>query len=351
VSGGPLANVPLATATCPRWAFVNTGAYGYFRTAYTPALLRAMAPDIASRFTEPERLTIIGDEWALVRAGRHSVADYLTLAAGFTKEHSSGVFEELSSRLTFIHDYLTTNATRPKYEQWVRSLVGPLYRELGINASPADDDDTLALRADVIRTLDLSGNDPALATEARAALSQLLSGKAPIDASAAAAVAGVAARHGNQELFDRLLAAAQHATSPSERNRYLFALGAFEDPTVVDRGLNFATTADLRSQDTSLYVRAFLNNPAARDRTWAFVKQHWPVLGPKLTIAGGDLTLAEALGSFCDARSRDDIREFFRTHKLPAASRALDQTIERINNCVAMKSGQSDAVATWLETR
>ena len=351
VSGGPLANVPLATATCPRWAFVNTGAYGYFRTAYTPALLRAMAPDIASRFTEPERLTIIGDEWALVRAGRHSVADYLTLAAGFTKEHSSGVFEELSSRLTFIHDYLTTNATRPKYEQWVRSLVGPLYRELGINASPADDDDTLALRADVIRTLDLSGNDPALATEARAALSQLLSGKAPIDASAAAAVAGVAARHGNQELFDRLLAAAQHATSPSERNRYLFALGAFEDPTVVDRGLNFATTADLRSQDTSLYVRAFLNNPAARDRTWAFVKQHWPVLGPKLTIAGGDLTLVEALGSFCDARSRDDIREFFRTHKLPAASRALDQTIERINNCVAMKSGQSDAVATWLETR
>src|SRR4029077_18151366 len=99
IAGGPQATVPVGVTTCPRWAFVNAGAYGYFRTAYSPDMLRALAPDIASSVSETERLTIIGHEWALVRADRHSVADYLTLAAGFGGEHANGVLEEVSSRL------------------------------------------------------------------------------------------------------------------------------------------------------------------------------------------------------------------------------------------------------------
>jgi len=89
----------------------------------------------------------------------------------------------------------------------------------------------------------------------------------------------------------------------------------------------------------------------ARPRAWAFITQHWNELAPKTTIAGGDTRLAESLGAFCDTRSRDDIRDFFKTHQLPTASRALDQTIERINNCVAMKDRESANVASWLAQR
>jgi hypothetical protein len=45
-------------------------------------MLRAIAPHIATDLTAPERVSIIDDEWALVRAHRHTVADYLTLAVG-----------------------------------------------------------------------------------------------------------------------------------------------------------------------------------------------------------------------------------------------------------------------------
>ena len=141
------------------------------------------------------------------------------------------------------------------------------------------------------------------------------------------------------------------ATSPAERYRYLYALGSFEDPSLVERGLNFSLTPDLRSQDTPSFLGSFLGNPAARDRTWAFIRQHWPEIVPKVTIAGGDVRLVESLGSFCDARSRDEVRDFFKSHKLPAASRALDQTLERITNCIAMKTKGGAAVATWLAQR
>ena len=38
--------------------------------------------------------------------------------------------------------------------------------------------------------------------------------------------------------------------------------------------------------------------------------------------------------------SRDDVTAFFTAHKLPAAARALDQTLERINNCIALREKQ-----------
>ena len=52
-------------------------------------MLRAIAPRIATDLSAPERVSLIDDEWALVLANRHSAADYLTLAAGFCREHTS----------------------------------------------------------------------------------------------------------------------------------------------------------------------------------------------------------------------------------------------------------------------
>jgi len=90
---------------------------------------------------------------------------------------------------------------------------------------------------------------------------------------------------------------------------------------------------------------------SARPRTWAFLKQHWSELEGKVTIFGGDSGLINALGSFCDAGSRDDITAFFAAHPLPSASRTLGQTVERINSCIALRERQAPALASWLDGR
>jgi phosphoenolpyruvate carboxylase len=58
-----------------------------------------------------------------------------------------------------------------------------------------------------------------------------------------------------------------------------------------------------------------------------------------------------ALGAFCDAPSRDDIKAFFTAHPLQSASRTLDQTVERIDNCVALRERQAPALVEWLRNR
>ena len=160
-----------------------------------------------------------------------------------------------------------------------------------------------------------------------------------------------AATHGDAKLFDALAAAADRATSLEDQYRYLYALGDFREPALIERGLQRALSPQLRSQDTAIYLARFFANPDARERALTFLGENWSALEPKVAIFGGDTVLIGSMARFCDTRSRDHITAFFAEHKLPSAARTLDQTIEQINNCIALREKQTPAVEAWLAAR
>jgi aminopeptidase N len=341
---------------CQRWVFANLDARGYYRTEYAPELLRAMTPDVETKLTAPERLSLVDDEWAMVKAGRHSIADYLSLVAGFGREHTSGVLGDITGRLRGIKEDLVTDATRPAFEAFVRSLLRPLYDEVGIAPSASDlrggeDDSRRELRAVVVSALGGIGSEPDVAAKARSAVDGALEGREPLEPTLADALVSIAAAHGDAKLFDALLAAAEKATSPDERYRYLYALADFTDPGLIDRGLALVTTDRVRTQDASIYLAQFLIRPSSRERAWTFLTERWDAVAPKVTISGGDTNLVQATGAFCDARSKDRVASFFAAHPLPAAARALTQAQEQIANCVRLRESQAPKLAEWLGRR
>ncbi|PYR48324.1 MAG: peptidase [Acidobacteria bacterium] len=335
---------------CVPWVFANAGARGYYRTAYSSGLLRALAPHVETDLTASERLSLLDDEWALVRAGRHSIADYLTLVSENGREHTSGVLEEIAHRLGFVHDYLTTDATVGRFEMFTRRLLRPLFDEVAFAVAASDADDRRSLRAAVIASLGTIGQDPDVVAKARSAADRSLSGRAPLDPTLADAVITTAAAHGDAALFDALAAAAERASDPEVHYRYLYALADFREPPLIDRGLQLAVSPQLRSQDTAVYLSRFFANPDGRSRAWAFLAAHWAALEPKITIAGGDTNLIRSMSSFCDAASREQITSFFTAHRLPGAARTLQQTVEQISNCIGLREKQTPAVEAWLST-
>ncbi len=338
-----------AGAACVPWVFANNGGRGYYRTSYPPDVLEAMAPHVETDLSGPERLSLAADEWALVAAGRHDAGTYLTLASGYGREPASGVLSEVTTRFAFIGQYLTTDATRPKFQAFVRSLLEPAARDLGFQPSPGESDARRSLRAVVIGALGGTADDADVITSARAALDRALAGRETLDPTMASAVVAVAASHGDARLFDALAAAAAAATEPEVHYRYLYALTAFRDPGLIDRALDRVLTSDIRTQDAWLYLARFFANPAARDRAWAFTKAHWTALQPKLAVFEADSGLVNALGGFCDRRTRDDIASFFAGHPLPGAVRTLRQTLERIDSCTGLRERQTGPVTKWLK--
>jgi aminopeptidase N len=337
--------------TCAPWVFANAGGRGYYRTVYSGDALKAISRDVQASLTPAERLSLVSDEWAVVRAGRHTVDNYLDLASGFGRESIAQVLNVVTARLGFIDSYLTTPDNRRAFQAFVRSLLQPAYHDVGFDRAAGDSEDRRSLRNAVVGALGGTAEDHEVIDKSTRAVREALRGGAALDPILAGTLVNIAATHGDAELFDLLTKAADHATSPDEHYRYLFALTSFEKPELLARALDHARSADLKSQDTALYLGAFFGNDAARDRTWTFVKTNWNQLLPKINVAGSDINLVSSLSSFCSTEARDDIRAFFASHPLPTANRALQQTFERIDNCVATRERQQAALGRWLAAR
>ena len=126
----------------------------------------------------------------------------------------------------------------------------------------------------------------------------------------------------------------------------LSLLPAFEDPALVERALDYATSK-VRNQDALGLVAASLSSDANREQAWNYVKSHWDAMKTLLTPELG-ASLVGSTGNFCTADARDDVKEFFAAHKVPSAERAVRHSIEKINGCIELRQLQQSNLDRWI---
>ena len=105
-------------------AMINADGHGYYFTEYEPAAVAALAhrdPPL----TAPERISLLGDEWRIVRAGRHDIDTYMDLAAAFASDPTPQVASEIASRLAFVRGSIADAAQRPSFDPAPRAGATP----------------------------------------------------------------------------------------------------------------------------------------------------------------------------------------------------------------------------------
>jgi aminopeptidase N len=336
---------------CAANVFANPDARGYYFSEYTPEALRALARTARTALTPAERLSLLGDEWWMVRAGRHDVGVYLDLGGALATDDTPAVIEAIAARLATTGEYIVGESERPRYEAWIRERFGPALSSLGLPGEVRDTDDRQSRRGTLLNLLAVTGDDPEYRKRARDLAEKYMADRTSLPATLAPTVLRVAAAAGDAALYDRYIGETEkQAADPEEYYRFFNALPAFRDPALVTRTLEFAISSKVRTQDTSTLIGGLLGRPWARDAAWDFVKANWSTLTEKLGIFQGIPGIVGSLGSFCSTDKANEIRQFFMKNPVPAAERTLQQSIERIDNCAALVKRQAPAVASWLAT-
>jgi hypothetical protein len=166
------------------------------------------------------------------------------------------------------------------------------------------------------------------------------------------AVLRTAAAGGDRALYDRYAAEIARARStPEEYYRFFGALAWFRDPALVKRTLEFAASTEVRSQDAPTLFGHLLAQPSSREQAWAFIKSNWTPISERLGVFQGVPGIVGALGGFCSTERASDIRAFFAKHPVPPAARLLQQSLERIESCVALDQRQSAPFNRWLSAQ
>jgi aminopeptidase N len=335
---------------CSAWVLGNSGGTGYYRTAYEPEAVRALAHDAEAALTPEERTLLLIDTWALVRVGRQPVGDYLTLAEGVQNESSTAVLAMVLAQINTIDRFIVTDADRPAYQLWVRNTLSPVAKRVGWEAKPGESEGQRNLRPLLLTALGGNGQDPDAIAEARKLAEQALREPGSVRPELATAAFGLAASKGGADFYDQIMAGLKASKTPEQYYLYFFTLPSFSDAHLAQRTLDFAISSDVRSQDSLGLIGGVLGNPDGQKLAWDFVRSHWD----DVLKSGGPFASAQvqnSVGVFCDAGMKDQVKEFFSAHPSAAAERTLRQSMERINNCIALKSQQSGQLASWLEGR
>jgi aminopeptidase N len=327
----------------------NASGKGYYRTQYDPASYRKLVSQVETALDPEDRIVLLGNEWALTRASKASIGDFLSLAASVKNDSSGYVAQTVAFSLTSIDQRLvSTSQEHQLLAAWVRNTFAPVLDRLG-QPAPGDSPERKELRAALFSIVGGIGDDPAVIGQAKQITSEYLENSDSVDPTLAATALRVAAQNGGAALFGQLQRTSASTSNPQLARQALYALGRFRNPALVRRTLEYAVSGKVRNQDSGELIADELEDRNTQEVAWDFVKSNWPAVLAQTTIFTGE-SLVSATGSFCTASKASEVAAYFSQHHVPAAESALEHAQNNINDCVELRATQGPSLMQWLST-
>jgi puromycin-sensitive aminopeptidase len=333
----------------PRFVYGNAEEGGFYRPLHEAAELAALAGALDA-LLPVERMGLVGHQWAVARAGHAAIGDFLDLALSFGKERDPDVLVALRGPLELCARS-TRRALGAAAEASMRARAArafePAFAAAGWDPAPAERDDDKLRRAALLALVGEVGDSPAVLAEARERCLRFLADRRSLEPNLADAVVSLAARTGDEALFERYLAAAREATTPQDQRRFLLGLGAFTDAKLVDRALALALTDAIGTQDVALLLARLVGNRAAGEQAWAFWKKRFAPLRRRMPpmLVTRPIEALPALGT---RAWRKDVAAFFRAHPVATGARALKQALEQFDLNLAFDERAKRESGEWL---
>jgi puromycin-sensitive aminopeptidase len=329
------------------WVLGNVGARGFYRTAYAPELLRQLVRALPGLRPE-ERMALVSDQWALVRAGLVKVDGFMHLLAGLKSEEDHVVLDEVVGRLSFLEHRAVADQDRAAFHGWVTKLFAGAGGDLGWEPKPGEDDERRLRRAAVLRALALVARDPAVVGEAVERFQRYLGNPQAVDPNLVDIVVAAAARTADAKRFEELKQRAATELDPAAKRRYLHALAMVEHPELVPRSVELALDDFVQMQDFASYLATLLSNRATRETAWKLMQSRWETVRKKGDSPMILRRLVESLGALPDRRHLNDVESFLAAHPIEAAKQATAQTLERLRMDVALRERLMPELHEWL---
>jgi len=304
-----------------QWVFPNGGASGFYRFTLDDASLHPLLRDVQRSLDAHERLMLVDNYWALLRAGMVSVEQYISMVEAYRTETDRAVISTIADQLGWLSTHVVGDAVRPQFERFVFSYYREQFEALGWEPRAGETTDERLKRAVIIGALGGIARAIEVRAEARRRLEGYMIDRSSLDPNLPSTVAALAGRDGDAALYERYVERKRSAkTDPEEEQRFLLALTAFELPELIQRTLDLALSSEVRAQDRAFLLAGLLGRRASRLAAWGFVRAQWdrltelmdPMLLQNLIRALGQLTpepTATEVRAFLAPRAREDSRE------------------------------------------
>ncbi|XP_026480740.1 puromycin-sensitive aminopeptidase [Ctenocephalides felis] len=349
-------DTPSTTLTIPNtaegeWVKINSGTVGYYRVKYTPEMLRQLEPAIRSGALPPlDRLGLLDDLFAMVKAGHCSTVQVLQLLEAFTEETNYTVWSSVTHVVLALSGLMSHTDLRDAFDAYALRVYKQISRKVSWEGVKGESHLDTLLRSLVLNRL-VALNDDGTVKEAKTRFENYLSSKAPLVADLRNVCYRAVLQDADEKTFNNMLAEYRKADLHEEKVRILRALGVIKNPELLSKVLQFSLSEEVRTQDTVFVVISVASNPAGRELAWKFFQDNFKLLNER--YSGGFLLtrlVKYCTDGFACTKKAEVIEQFFKEHPVPGAERTVQQSIETIHLTAGWLKRDVPAIREFLKT-
>ncbi len=333
------------------WIKLNPSQSGFYRVLYSPELLASLTQAVESGEIETvDRLGFLDDVFALSQAGFMKTSQALSVLNAYRRETDFSVWIAISKNLGFLYNLIAGEHWRGAFNTFAREFFRPIALSKGWDKSTGDSHIDVMLRSLVLRNLGGYGDESTI-EEAKNRFRDFVNG-GNLDPDLRHTVYRLVAENGGEEEFERLLRIYDSTDLHEEKNRILSAMGNFTAEDILMTVLEFAFSEKVRPQDLPIILSSAGQNPLGRNLAWESVKKNWQTIMDRYHEGGLFLIGRIIEGTVAAFTTRDkfqDVKGFFRVHKVPGAKRTIKQSLEMIRLNIAVLNRDREDIKEWLE--
>ena len=316
----------------------NAGGVGFYRVAYAPDARSGLQARFAA-LPAADRVTLLSDVLALAQAGELPLAEglrWLDEVRGVRDAARVPLFRQAVEAFEWFDTALRGTPQQAALRESARALLKPELARLGWDPAPADDAETLAMRARLVRALGRL-EDPDTLAEASARVERDEAGTQRLHPSVREAAQIVAGASADRARFDRMLARLGTATGEQERHTLARALASGNDAARATELLDRMLKGDLPANIATQMPERVAELSPLGDLAYRHLIDHWPAWSQLAGAYGMRWLLPGAAGPSNDPARASQLRDDQRRLVGPDGDALAARAAARIAQQAAVK--------------
>jgi len=351
----------LGLAAPPAWIMPNADASGYYRWRVPDGMRDALTGVARKSLTERERMDVIFNLTAQLRAGAEHGDRHLQMIATLADDPEPEVLRADMEALDETRIALTTPGSSAAFATWVRATFDPALRRCGMSPKPGELPGASTSRALLLRLLGDAGGSAQVLAYAESLGRGYRNAPTSVPASLVDVGIVLGARRGDRAMFDDFRRRFETTSLPSDRVLYLAGLGSFRDSTLRAAALEYTLKGPLRPHETLIIPGAMceegltISNGRGGGGTFSeemmkWTLAHWDELVAKMppNFAARNLRMTGG----CDKDREAALKAYFADPKRnrPGIQASLRRMSDAMEECSSLHDREAERVERWLKS-
>jgi aminopeptidase N len=336
--------------TTPAWIDPNADARGYYRWRVPDQMLARLTAGGPSLLTDAERMDLVFDLSALLSAGVIDGGRLLQSLERLADDPEPMVVASVLDLLDGLkRAFVSAPPLDDAFARYLRRALRPALDHLGLLPRAGESETAALLRPRLLVWLGDDGRDAEVRRFAEQQAEAYLENPASVPPDVASACLDLATTSAGEARFDLLRRRFEAAQAPSDRDRYLQALGWFRDPALLARALDYAFSGPLRANELFVIPRGVAGTLAGRERAYRWMTANYARLAQRLPPEF--MGFMPFFASGCSADRLAAARAFFGQpeHQARGTERSLTSVAAQVGECLALRAREGATVRRFLE--